>query len=138
MKTLIHGIIKSLTKEELRNLGITRITDYGKGRTRIYRVVVKEELDPVSFCDVFLSDDYIDLVIATERNSRESGYAQKALERGLVWINCHPEVCYGKEIRWVTRSKNYPSVQMALRNGFILEKREKDESGEVWSHFLLF
>lgn len=138
MKTLVSDILNNLTKQELENLGVKKVTDYGKGRTRIHRDVIKEDGNPVSFCDVFMTDDFLDLVVVTDRESRELGYAQKAIERSLIWISCNPEIRLDRNIRWVTRSGNYQSVHLALRNGFILERKEKDESGAVWSHFLLF
>lgn len=138
MKTLVSDILNNLTKQELENLGVKRVTDYGKGRTRIHRDVAKEDGRPVSFCDVFMTDDFLDLVVATDRESRELGYAQKAIERSLIWISYNPEVRLDRNIRWVTKSENYKSINLALRNGFILERKEKDESGAVWSYFLLF
>lgn len=138
MKTLVSDILNNLTKQELENLGVKKVTDYGKGRTRIHRDVIKEDGSPVSFCDVFMTDDFLDLVVVTDRESRGLGYAQKAIERSLIWISYNPEVRLDRNIRWVTRSGNYQSVHLALRNGFILEGKEKDESGAVWSYFLLF
>ena len=138
MSTLISKILSSLSKIELNNLGVTKVSDYGKNKCRVKRIVVKDEDIPVSFCDIFSSEDYLDLVVATEKNSREQGFAQTAVERALVWINMNPDLFFDKRIRWVVLSDNYPSVELAIRNGFILDKRVKDESGRIWSHFILY
>ena len=138
MSTLISKILSSLSKVELNNLGVTKVSDYGKNKCRVKRIVVKDEDMPVSFCDIFSSEDYLDLVVATEKNSREQGFAQTAVERALVWINMNPDLFFDKRIRWVVLSDNYPSIELAIRNGFIIDKRVKDESGRIWSHFILY
>lgn len=138
MSTLISKILSSLSKSELNNLGVTKITDYGKNKCRIKRIVVRYEDIPVSFCDIFSSEGYLDLTVATEKNSREQGFAQTAVERALVWINMNPDLCCDKKIRWIVLSDNYPSVELAIRNGFIIDEKVKDESGRIWSHFVLY
>ncbi len=138
MSTLISKILSSLSTVELNNLGVTKVSDYGKNKCRVKRIVVKYEDTPVSFCDIFSSEDYLDLVVATEKNSREQGFAQTAVERALIWINMNPDLYFDKKIRWVVLSDNFPSIELALRNGFIIDKKVKDESGRTWSHFVLY
>ena len=138
MSTLISKILSSLSKDELNNLGVTKVSDYGKDKYRVKRIVVKDEGTPVSFCDIFSSDDYLDLVVATEKDSREQGFAQTAVEKALIWINMNPDLYFDKRIRWAVLSDNFPSIELALRNGFIIDRKVQDESGRTWSHFVLY
>ena len=59
-------------------------------------------------------------------------------KRALIWINMNPDLYFDKKIRWAVLSDNFPSIELALRNGFIIDKKVKDESGRTWSHFVLY
>lgn len=124
-KTDVDEIVKSLTKDEQKKLGLTK-EDHGQyltieqGEYVIKRVLKKVGDVPVSFFDMLDDGDQINLALATRsgKDYRGKGYGSQAAKQAMNWLNKHPEIRNGRDVVWGVRTDNAGSIAIAKKMGF--------------------
>lgn len=135
-KPLVDNIVKTLSSEEQRMLGVynDEYLTITAGEYVIKRFLKISDDTPVAFFDLFEECSYIDVAVATrnDKNYRGHGYALNLAQSAIKWYTAHRSDFDNKPLLWIARKDNVASNQLALKIGMCPDDAY-NKSDEVWN-----
>lgn len=125
------NIIATIPFDELKLAGIYKFGDFASSEAsvygkEVYKHTVYRDNDPVSVFSLQLgTGEYEGMLNASvftrgEDAYRRKGYATVGVQNGIKWYRKHSDKY--KCIVWWVRKDNLPSIKLAEKCGFILDK----------------
>lgn len=137
-KSDVDGIINTMTSDEKDKLAIDEegYLSYEQGSSVCKRILKKHGDTPVVFFDVLDDGDTFQLAIGTRsgKEFRGKGYASKAANEGVAWMNKNYSKYGKKKAIWGVRVDNEASIRIAEKNGFKLDKNSYSDDGK-WVNY---
>lgn len=107
--------------------------DIEQGEYVLKRILVKVKDTPVSFFDMLDDGDKVNIALGTRAGEefRGKGYARKAAEQGMKWLDKNHDKIGKKEIIWAPYIENEGSVKLAKRMGFVEDPSSISDDGRI-------
>lgn len=127
----VESIFSSFSKEDKRLLGSGEDDiEYMSREATAYwvekRFLAKHGNISVGWLDIIRSPNTgeANIAIGVHSGYRGKGYASKLARKGAKWIDAHMDEF--SKVNWGAYKKNAASIQLAKKNGFVLDEERKD------------
>jgi RimJ/RimL family protein N-acetyltransferase len=132
----VDDIISTWSKHDRKMFMIGDNEEYltiEQGEHVVHRALVKVKNTPVSFFDLLDDDDAIQVALGTRSGDeyRGKGYAKKAAERGMKWLDQNHDKLGNKPVIWAPYKENVGSVKLARRFGFVEDPDSVSDDGKI-------
>jgi GNAT superfamily N-acetyltransferase len=140
-KNKVDEIINTLNPSDREKLGMSvndiEYLSIEQGEHVIKRVIESIDEIPVSFFELLDDGDTINLALATrsEKEYRGKGYATKAAEQAMNWLDKNPHIRNKRDVIWGVRTDNPGSIAIAKQMGFELDPNSYSDDGK-WVNYI--
>jgi RimJ/RimL family protein N-acetyltransferase len=107
--------------------------DLNQGEYVLKRILIKHKNTPVSFFDMLDDGDTVNIALGTRSGDqyRNKGYARKAAEQGIKWLDKNHDKIGKKVIIWAPYIENKGSVKLAKSMGFVEDPSSISDDGKI-------
>lgn len=126
----VDDIVSSMTKKDRQRLGLwdeKPYSSYDEAQLLVKRFLAKDKGKVVGFLDLYdygdrkypgstKSDLQVTIGVKNDPSIRGKGYATKMAQKGMKWLDEHPEVW--EKVTWGAMSENVASRKIAEKLGF--------------------
>jgi len=135
----VDDIISTWNKHDRKMFMLGDNEDYltiQEGEHILHRALVKVKDTPVSFFDLLEDEDSINIALGTRRGDeyRGKGYAKKAAQNGMKWVENNLDKIGNKKIVWSPYIENEASVKLAKSLGFVEDPSSISDDGKIISY----
>lgn len=138
-KNDVEEIINSMNKKDRDKVlaGSKEYLSYEQGSAVVHRVLNKIGDKPVAFFDILDDGDSLNIALGTRSGEeyRGKGYGSKVAKQGLDWIEKNKKKLNQSKIVWGVKVNNTPSIRIAEKSGFKLDKDSYSDDGE-WVNYV--
>lgn len=135
-KSDVDEIIGTWSKGDRKFFMLDKDEDYltlDQGEHVLHRILIKDKGIPVSFFDILDDGDAIQVALGTRSgdNYRGKGYAKKATEKMIKWLDKNHDRLGNRPIIWAPYKTNVGSVKLAQQYGFVEDPSSISDDGQV-------
>lgn len=134
----VNSIINSMSDDDKDKIlaGSNYYLNFEQGSSVIKRFMKNYGDIPVSFFDVLEDESSINVILGTRSGDeyRGKGYGSKVAEQAIRWIDNNSDKLSQDKIVWGVRVDNKPSIRIAEKNGFVIDKNSYSDDGK-WVNY---